>query len=146
MTKKDHFSLQEFLPFLLNRAAEESSLGFQKAYKDRYGMLRTEWRVLFHLGIYGQMTAKEICERANIHKTKISRAVVKLEERRFVSRKRDEADRRSEHLTLTQAGETAYHDLRQVATDYDKKLVAQFGTEDVQLLRRMLRKLAYMEG
>lgn len=146
MKQKDDFSLSEFLPFLLNRAAEESSLGFQKAYKDRYGMLRTEWRVLFHLGIYGRMTAKEISLRANIHKTKISRAVVKLEERRFVTRQRDEADRRSEHLTLTAAGEAAYHDLRKVATDYDETLVAQFSTEDVQLLRRMLRKLAYMEG
>ncbi len=145
MTEKDHFCLQEFLPFLLNRAAEESSLGFQQAYKDRYGMLRTEWRVLFHLGIYGQMTAKEISDRAHIHKTKISRAITKLEERRFVSRRRDENDRRSEHLKLTTAGETAYRDLRKVAIDYDAELVAQFSTEDVQLLRRMLRKLAYME-
>lgn len=146
MTEKDHFSLQGFLPFLLNRASEESSLAFQQNYKDRYGMLRTEWRVLFHLGIYGRMTAKDIGERANIHKTKISRAVTKLEQRRFVSRKRDETDRRSEHLTLTQAGQTAYRDLRQVALDYDKRLAAQFNPEDVQLLRRMLRKLAQMEG
>ena len=60
MNEKDDFALQDFLPYLLNRAAEESSLGFQKHYKNRYGMLRSEWRVLFHLGNYGQMTAKEI--------------------------------------------------------------------------------------
>ena len=64
MTKKDDFDLQNFLPYLLNQAAEESSLAFQNIYKDRYGMLRTEWRVLFHLGIYGRLTAKEICERS----------------------------------------------------------------------------------
>ena len=73
MNEKDDFALQDFLPYLLNRAAEESSLGFQKHYKNRYGMLRTEWRVLFHLGNYGEMTAKEIGSRAKIHKTKISR-------------------------------------------------------------------------
>ncbi|WP_446720123.1 MarR family transcriptional regulator, partial [Leisingera sp. ANG-S] len=56
-------------------------------------MLRTEWRVLFHLGNYGQMTAKEIGSRAKIHKTKISRAVAKLSEKRFVTRTRDENDR-----------------------------------------------------
>ena len=37
--------LTHFLPYLLNQAAEASSLAFQRTYKDRYGMLRTEWRV-----------------------------------------------------------------------------------------------------
>ena len=122
MTEKDEFDLQDFLPFLLNRAAEESSLGFQRHYKDRYGMLRTEWRVLFHLGNYGQMTAKDIGERAKIHKTKISRAVAKLTEKRFVTRSRDESDRRAEHLALTVAGQAAYRDLRNVAMEFYPKL------------------------
>lgn len=142
MTQKDDFDLQDFLPFLLNRAAEESSLGFQQHYKDRYGMLRTEWRVLFHLGNYGQMTAKEIGERAKIHKTKISRAVAKLAEKRFVTRTRDESDRRAEHLTLTGAGQAAYRDLRNVAMEFDAKICQQFTTGEVAILRHMLRKLA----
>ncbi|MGR3760853.1 MarR family winged helix-turn-helix transcriptional regulator [Roseobacteraceae bacterium NS-SX3] len=142
MEEKDDFALQDFLPFLLNRAAEESSLEFQTHYKNRYGMLRTEWRVLFHLGIYGRMTAKEISQRAKIHKTKISRAVAKLAERRFVTRNRDEADRRSEHLELTPAGEAAYRDLRAQAEQYDARLAARFSADDIQLLRRMLRELA----
>jgi len=145
MTEKDDFSLQDFLPFLLNRAAEDSSLEFQAHYKNRYGMLRNEWRVLFHLGIFGQMTAKEIGGRARIHKTKISRAVAKLATRRFVSRSRDEKDRRSEHLCLTPAGEAAYRDLRDQAQSYDAQLAERFTPEEVALLRRMLRQLAGIE-
>lgn len=142
MTQKHDFDLQNFLPYLLNQAAEESSLAFQRVYKGRYGMLRMEWRVLFHLGIYGQMTAKEIGQRARIHKTKVSRAVSKLEQRRFLTRMRDEADRRVEHLNLTAAGRTAYDDLLVVAQQYDQKLVAQFSTDEVDLIRRMLQRLA----
>lgn len=145
MTEKDDFSLQDFLPFLLNRAAEESSLAFQTYYKNRYGMLRNEWRVLFHLGVFGQMTAKDISARAKIHKTKISRAVAKLSERRFVSRSRDEKDRRAEHLQLTPAGEAAYRDLRAQAQSYDAELAARFTPEEVALLRRMLQHLAGIE-
>lgn len=104
MQKKDDFDLQDFLPYLLNLAAEESSRAFQQVYKDRYGMLRTEWRVLFHLGRYGEMTAKDIGTRARIHKTKISRAVRKLEQRRYLKRVTDDRDRRSEFLSLTPAG------------------------------------------
>lgn len=145
MTKKDDFDLQEFLPYLLNQAAEESSMAFQQVYKGRYGMLRTEWRVLFHLGNYGQMTAKEIGARARIHKTKISRAVSKLEQRRFLTRTKDERDRRVEHLDLTAAGHAAYKDLHSVANTYDQKLSALFPVAEVKMLRYMLRRLAGIE-
>ena len=43
--------MQDFLPYLLNHAAEEVGQGFGRIYQDRYGMLRTEWRVLAHLGM-----------------------------------------------------------------------------------------------
>lgn len=145
MTKKDDFDLRNFLPFLLNQAAEQSSLEFQKVYKDRYGMLRTEWRVLFHLGIYGEMTAKEIGELAIVHKTKVSRAVAKLSERRYLTRTRDENDRRSERLALTHAGLAVYREIRNIAETYDARMSRHFTDEEAELLRTMLRRLAGIE-
>ncbi len=142
MTKKDEFDLQLFVPYLLNQAAEQASLDFQQVYKGRYGMLRTEWRVLFHLGIYGEMTATEIGDRARMHKTKISRAVQKLTERRYLARVRDDADRRSEWLSLTPQGRVVYDDLRRVAEEYDTALTTGFSVQDVTRLRSMLQALA----
>ena len=141
MVEKDTFDLQTFLPYLLSQAAEESSLAFQQVYKNKYGMLRTEWRVLFHLGAFGEMTASGIVVRAHIHKTKVSRAVQKLVEKRFVTRERSDNDRRQELLRLTSAGQAAYRDLREVALTYDETIEAKFTTEEVQLLRKMLRRL-----
>jgi len=145
MENNDEFPLQQFLPYLLNQAAEESSLEFQQIYKNRYGMLRTEWRVLFHLGIYGRMTAKEIGQRSKMHKTKISRAVQRLAQRRFLTRNQDEQDRRLEHLELTSAGQSAYRDLREVAEKYDVKLASALTTEENRVLRLALMKLARMD-
>lgn len=145
MEKKDDFDLENFLPFLLNQAAEESSLAFQRIYKSRYGLLRTDWRVLFHLGIHGRMTAKEIGARSRIHKTKISRAVQRLADRRYLTRTRDESDRRSEHLDLTPAGEAVYRDLRGIAREYDARLSAEFTRGENAILRVMLRRLASMD-
>ena len=141
MSEIDDFDLRFFLPYLLNQAAEESSLAFQQVYKGRYGMLRTEWRVLFHLGIYGEMTAKEIGERARMHKTKISRAVQRLADRRFLRRETVETDRRSELLSLTSAGRAAYEDLNTVAAKYDAALTRRFEPDDVVRLREMLLAL-----
>jgi DNA-binding MarR family transcriptional regulator len=108
-------------------------------------MLRTERRVLFHLGIYGEMTATDIVNRARIHKTKVSRAVQKLVDRRFVKRERSDSDRRQETLSLTPAGDAAYRELRSIAEDYDKTLEEGFTEEEVRLLRSMLKRLAGFE-
>ena len=145
MDETRDFDLRLFLPFLLNQASEESSLSFQRYYKERYGMLRTEWRVLFHLGIYGQLTARDIGLKARIHKTKISRAVQKLAERRFLERTRNEADRRQEFLTLTAKGQSVYEELKSIARAYDASLLAAFSDEETDLLRRLLLRLAKVD-
>ncbi len=142
MTPDDDFDLAEFLPYLLNQAAEEAGLAFQSRYKARYGMLRTEWRVLFHLGRYGGMPAREIGERGKIHKTKISRAVKALERKHFLTRRTSATDRRHEDLALTPAGRAAYVDLSRVAQEYDQSLAAQFTEDEQAVLRRCLKRLA----
>jgi DNA-binding MarR family transcriptional regulator len=142
---EDDFDLRLFLPYLLNQAAEASSLGFQQVYKNRYGMLRTEWRVLFHLGMFGQMTASEIGVAAKMHKTKISRAVQRLSDRRFVTRSRATEDRRVEHLQLTQLGKTAYDDLRGVARGYEQVLTSDLTAQENKVLRVALRKLCGLD-
>ncbi len=141
----DNFELEEFLPYLLNQSAEVSSLAFQRIYKDRYGMLRTEWRVLFHLGLYGSMTASEIGNRARLHKTKISRAVQRLAERRFLTRTKDKTDRRLEHLALTAQGEAAYRDLRETARQYEQKLLSELTPQEGKVLRKALMKLSQVD-
>ncbi len=136
-----NLELSNFLPYLLNQTAELVSRDFQPHYKDRYGMLRTEWRVLFHLGRQGEMTAKQICEQAAIHKTKISRAVRALEMKRYLERKTIEADRRSETLKLTKSGRAAFDDLSRAAVQYDQSLAKSMSETDLEALKAMLSKL-----
>ncbi|MEY8120290.1 MarR family winged helix-turn-helix transcriptional regulator [Falsihalocynthiibacter sp. BN13B15] len=135
------FSINEFLPYLLNQTSEAVSKDFQPQYRERYGMLRTEWRVLFHLGIHGKLTAKEICTLASLHKTKVSRAVTALEAKRFLSRTADENDRRLEHLSLTKQGQKAYADLHKAAQTYEEKITSALSEHEIDTLKSVLKKL-----
>jgi DNA-binding MarR family transcriptional regulator len=137
-----NFQPSDFLPYLLNRAAEACSQDFKKHYQDTYGMLRTEWRVLFHLGSYGDMTAKSICSRASIHKTKVSRAVHALEQKRYLSRAQSDTDRRVEILSLTATGKTVFKKLNRAAERYDARLAAAMSPDDFEKLKSMLKLLA----
>lgn len=136
------FDLTQFLPYILNRAAEASSLDFQRHYRSTYGMLRTEWRVMIHIWQYGDMTAKDVCTRAGLHKTKVSRAVLALEQKRFLTRKRMAHDRRNELLTLTETGKAVTRDLTLAAQRFDAELMQDFSSEEQHILRRCLQKLA----
>ncbi len=141
MSERLDFDLHEFLPYLLNQAAEASSRAFAKIYKSRYGMQRTEWRVLVHLGQYGALTASEICQRAHLHKTKVSRAVFALESRKFLERERDPNDRRREKLTLTRQGTKVFEELAIAAKEHNTALHAQLGPELATNLEAALKRL-----
>ena len=135
-------TIESFLPFLLYRASELSSGEFGKNYADRYGMLRSEWRVLFHLGVSGTMTARDICQVSRLHKTKVSRAVKKLVDRRFVVRLTDESDRRFENLSLTKRGNSVYDDLISLARGYEQKFLSDFTSREIETLKSLLHRIS----
>lgn len=136
-----NFDINDFLPYLLNRAAEKTSIGFQREYKSKYGMLVTEWRVLFHLGHYGDMTANDICKKGDLHKTKVSRAVTALQNKRFLVRQTLPNDKRFEVLSLTEKGRLVFDDLVAMAETYNETLTASFTQEEKEFLFRALRKI-----
>ena len=145
MPQKYDFEILDFLPYLMAQAADALSIEFQHYYKSKFGMLRTEWRVLFHLGSYGDMTARDICLRAGLHKTKVSRAVAALEKKRFLSRQELASDRRVAVLSLTRAGQSAFADLREAARAYDTKVRANMTPEESKVLRSWLVRVAGVE-
>lgn len=135
------FDLEQFLPYLLNQAAEAISRSFQEIYRELYGMTRTQWRVMANLGKFGAMTAKDICVISHVEKTKVSRAVSALEADGFLVRTPSEEDRRAEILSLTDKGRTAFADLGQRAITYDRELRRKLGPELTIQLDALLKKL-----
>lgn len=142
MTRKSEgFDLESFLPYLLNQAAEATSRAFQAVYRDRYGMTRTQWRVLAHLGQFGDMTARDICARSLIEKTKVSRAVAALEADGMLDRAPSPEDGRAEILSLTDRGRMAYADLGELAKAHDQALRRTVGSDASAKLDEVLRRL-----
>ena len=62
-------------------------------------------------GALWPLTAKDICRKADLHKTKVSRAVAALEAKRFLSRTEQAEDRRYGTPTLSSKGYEVYQDL-----------------------------------
>ena len=86
--------LEKFLPYQLNVVASLVSLALSRVYARRYGIGVPEWRVLVTLGQYGVMTGKAIGAHTHMHKTKVSRAVALMEQRKLLVRRANRADMR----------------------------------------------------
>jgi DNA-binding MarR family transcriptional regulator len=136
--------LEAFLPYRLARAAEAVSLDFSRIYKEKDSLSRPEWRVLATLAQFGRTTATEIGTHSSMHKTKVSRAVFVLDQRRWLLRKTDENDRRVEWLELTQTGKAKFAGLAVLARDYEARLLEALGKERTTHLLASLEKLEQM--
>ena len=133
--------LEEFLPYRLNVLASLVSQALSRIYAERYGIGVPEWRVLVTLGQFGMMTGKAIGSHSHMHKTKVSRAVALLEQRKLVQRKANRADLREAFLALTPAGRGMYDDLAPVALDFSNRLSEVIDPADSAVFDRTVDRL-----
>ena len=130
-------ALEHFLPYRLNRLSSAVSQQFRAVYGPHHDLTVPEWRVLATLAQFGTMTAKAIGKHSSMHKTKVSRAVRALEERRWLTRRESEQDRREESLSLTAPGLQAYGEIVPRALAFEAGILAALGPHAEPLLRAL---------
>jgi DNA-binding MarR family transcriptional regulator len=133
--------LEDFLPHKLNVLSSLISQALSRVYGERYGIGIPEWRVLVTLGEYGVMTGKQIGAHTHMHKTKVSRAVAQLEQRKFVTRRVNRADLREAFLSLTPSGRAIYDEAAPIALDFTNRLSEVVAPSDRAAFDRAMRQL-----
>ena len=132
--------LQHFLPHKLNVLSSLVSQALTRVY-GRYGIGIPEWRVLVSLGQFGVMTGKAIGARTHMHKTKVSRAVAQLEQRKFLTRRTNRDDLREAFLSLTPAGRAVYEELAPRALEFTERLSEVVSPGDRAAFDRAVQQL-----
>jgi DNA-binding MarR family transcriptional regulator len=132
--------LEDFLPHRLNVLSSLVSQALTRVY-GRYGIGIPEWRVLVTLGESGAMTGKAIGAHTHMHKTKVSRAVAQLEQRRFLNRRTNRADLREAFLSLTPAGRAVYEELAPGALAFMERLAEVVAPGDRAAFDRAMKQL-----
>jgi DNA-binding MarR family transcriptional regulator len=132
--------LEDFLPHRLNVLSSLVSQALTRVY-GRHGIGIPEWRVLVTLGENGVMTGKVVGAHTHMHKTKVSRAVAQLEERKLVTRRANRADLREAFLTLTPAGRAVYEELAPSALEFMQRLAEVVAPADRPAFDRAVKQL-----
>jgi DNA-binding MarR family transcriptional regulator len=138
----DPIILEQFLPYRLHRIGIASSDRLRAIYGAKLALTVPEWRVFATLAQYGKLTAKAVGIHSGMHKTKISRAVEKLENRRWLVRSENQQDRREEFLTLSRTGQKVYASILPDLKSFETAMLSRIKTDRV---RRLLRALDDLE-
>lgn len=136
------FDLQHFLPYRLSLLTNTVSQGVAAAYRDRYDISVTEWRILAVLGRFPGLTASEVMERTAMDKVSISRAVKSMMEKGLLTRTTDHEDRRRRQLRLTdEKGRKVLEEIIPRALAFEKNLLEALDRSEVESLSTIIEKL-----
>ncbi len=130
--------LDDYLPYVLRQADQTLSAPFY-AVLNRYGVARSEWRVLAVLHELGEMGVIELAAAALSPQPTVTHAVRRLEDRGLVNRKPGVEDKRQRLVSVTESGAQLTATLMQEAKRLEADLVADAG--DLTELVRQLRQL-----
>lgn len=148
MTRRDRskteVSLDEFVPYLLNRVGIRIAMEFSReiaADQIKY----SGWRVLFTLAHVGPRYLVELANLANFDISTLSRVVAGLEGARLIKRVNGDVGARNRRVTLTARGQKIVTAFTPTILEHEAAALKGFRSSErkqlVKLLNRMRRNL-----
>jgi DNA-binding MarR family transcriptional regulator len=132
--------LQDFLPYLLNRAGLRIGLMFSHDIEP-FGVTLPMWRVLIELWNSGDCRLGELSERTSIDMSTLSRLLVTMQRKSLIVRKRSGVDGRALSLSLTPGGRKLAENILPYAIGYEDAAIEGLSAREVRLLKDLLKRV-----
>lgn len=132
------FALERFVPYRLSVLTNLMSRAIGRIYVQRFGLTIPEWRVMAVLGRFAPLSANEVCERTEMDKVRVSRAVARMRKAKLIEHAVDGADRRRSALRLSAAGRKIHAAIVPLALAKEAQLLAGLSDADREALDRTL--------
>lgn len=131
-------NLQDFLPYLLNRAGLRIGVMFSRDIEN-YDVTLPMWRVLLELWHHGDHRLGELSERTSIDLSTLSRLLVAMQRKKLIVRRRSGLDGRALSLTLTQKGLELAESIAPYAIRYEDIAMEGLSAAEVRTLKALLK-------
>lgn len=137
----DDFELAAFLPYQFAVLSERISKRLAVYYESEFSLSMAEWRVLVHLSRCPLVSVREIHNCVNLEKSRVSRAVSKLEARKLVRKTASRSDQRLLNISLTDAGTQVLSQILEFALSFEQKLTAALPHPEAMALQAGFERL-----
>ncbi len=140
----DQGLFDDFLPHLIARLAYQLNADLIEKLR-REGINVTRWRILAVLAMGDGITINEIIDRAMVHQSALSRALMRMEKENTVRRVLRREDARCVEVYLTDKGRALFNSLNIVVRRREQRLLEGFSPPAIEaafnLIRRMSRNM-----
>jgi MarR family transcriptional regulator for hemolysin len=106
------------------------------------GLTSSQWGVVNHLRLHGELTQTEICDQLSIEASTASRTLCYMEAAGWISRIVDGSDKREKKVELTAKATGAIPACLEAARRLQERAVEGIPPEELQVFDRVLAKIA----
>jgi len=136
----ESFNFQNSIGYLVKRTQRLMHDRIEAAFASQ-NISFQQWVVLMHLRDGVAMTTATLCVELRHDSGAMTRLIDQLEDRGFIGRRRQSADRRVVDLELTSAGRKMVDSLIPLAVDTLNGTLAGFTKAEVQQMQGLLRRI-----
>jgi DNA-binding MarR family transcriptional regulator len=136
----DQSLFDDFLPHLIARLACQLNGDLTEKLKQE-GINVTRWRILAVLAMGDGITITEIIDRAMMHQSALSRALMNMVREGYVRRAIHRRDARCAEVYLTDKGQALFNSLNVVVRRRERRLLAGFSPRQEAAAFTLIRRL-----
>ena len=137
---KDRYEKKRHIGKYISQLYRKSSVFINKELA-KYGIRSGQLMFLMDLYLKDGKNQEEISERLKIDKATTARALKKLEEQDFIKRIRDDNDKRSNKIYLTDTSKDLKEEVYGVLDEWNEKISKSLTREEKETLANLLEKV-----
>jgi len=135
------FDIRDWVPYQLWRLSQEAGYILEGYYGKKYNIRGESWRFMAMLASSAPISAKKLGETLDMDQVQVTRALNKLLDNGYVSRRTDPRDRRKVILNLSKSGTEVYQDIAVKAKDLETRLLEQMPAGEREDFQQALKGL-----
>lgn len=144
--RHDDSNLDDFLPYVVLRLSHELTENLVVELR-HVGVNLVRWRILATLAMEDGITILEICDRAMMRQSALSRMLMVMETENYITRRIRRGDERQVQVFLSAKGRRLFDSLNTIVRNRQHRILKNFSAREIaqtfSLLRRMLGNLRH---
>lgn len=142
METSPDYDMDSAIGYLIGHAAMRIKIGLRRLFMaSGLDVTPEQWVVLFRLREREGLTQSELGERTVKDKTTVTRILDRLEKKSLATRRRDERDRRSQRIFLTEKGSAVLDALMPLVRQYGADLFGDIAPGERKALCAVLARI-----
>ncbi len=135
------FNIRDWVPYQLWRLSQEAGYILEDNYSLKYNINGESWRFMAMLASSAPISAKALGAHLDMDQVQVTRALNKLLDNGYISRRTDPNDRRRVILNLSEKGAEVYQAIVDMAMKLENKLLTEMTQDEQGAFRDTLKQL-----